>query len=131
MRDAGEVGRQAVVGGEVVRRVGEHEVIMPRSAASMRTVSVRRDGGLEPELLQVGADRAAGGAIGVDEDAALGAARERLEPEPARAGEQVEDDRAVDGPDQVERGLADEVGRRPRRRPLRRVEPPPRTACRR
>ena len=48
--------------------------------------------------------------------AARGAARERLEPERARAGVQVEHGRAVDRADQVERRLADEVRRRPRRR---------------
>ena len=66
---------------------------------------------------------AAGGAVGLDEGHARRAARERLEPHRARAGEEVEHARAVDRPDQVERGLADAVARRARAQALRRGDP--------
>ena len=54
---------------------------------------------------------------------ALGAARERLDPHRAGAGEEVEHAGAVDRPDQVERRLADAVAGRPGREPLRRGDP--------
>ena len=53
------------------------------------------------------------------------AARERLEPHRPGAGEEIEHGRAVDGADQVEGGLADAVGGRPRVAALRREDPGP------
>ena len=43
-------------------------------------------------------DRAAGGAVGLDEDGALGATRECLQPHGARAGEEVEHEAPSTGP---------------------------------
>ena len=97
---------------------------MPRSAASARSASWQSTVAVQAELLEVRVDRAAGVAVELSTKTQLaGAARERLEPERARAGEEVEHVRAVDRPDQVERRLADEVRRRPRRVALRRVDP--------
>src|SRR5262249_41492720 len=63
-----------------------------------------------------------------DERAPGGAARQRLDPEGAGAGEQIDDDRAVELDlvrQRVEHGLADLVGGGPRGQPLGRQEPPP------
>ena len=69
---------------------------------------------LELELLQVALDRALGLAVGLDEDCGRSSARERLEPHRPGAGEQVEHRHLVDGPDQIERRLADAVSGRTR-----------------
>ena len=63
----------------------------------------------EAELGEVLGDHAARGAIGLDEGHACRAARERLQPERAGAGVEVEHARPVDRADQVEGGLADAV----------------------
>ena len=79
----------------------------------------------EAEPLEVLRDRPAGRPVALDEGDARGAARERLDPHRAGAGEEVEHAGVVDRPDQVERGLADAVAGRPGREPLRRGDPRP------
>ena len=63
--------------------------------------------------------------VALDEDAARGPARERLEPHRARAGEEVEHARALDRADERERGLAHTVAGRSRDDALRRGDPVP------
>src|SRR5262249_19317655 len=64
------------------------------------------------------------------EDGPRGAARERLDTERAGAGVEVQHHGAVNGPDQAERRLADEIGGRARDVALRRSDPPPsKLAC--
>ena len=75
------------------------------------------------QLLEVLLDRPARGAVALDEGRARSAARQRFQAHRARAGEEVEDGRAVDRPDQVEGGLAHAVAGRPRREPFRRGDP--------
>ena len=70
------------------------------------------------ELVEVRVDHAARVPIGVDERRARRAARERLEPERARAREQVEHVRVVDRADQVEHVLAHAVRGRTRVAPF-------------
>ena len=57
--------------------------------------------------------------------AAGGAPRQRLDPQRARAGKEVEHSGVVDRPDQVEGGLADAIARRASGEPLGRGDPRP------
>ncbi len=103
-----------------------------RRSCSQRPHGVQRQHGrLQPELVEVRVDHAAGVAVLLDEGGARGAARQRLEPHRARAGEQVEHLGVVDRADQVERVLAHAVGGRPRLAALRRGDPVAAVACRR
>src|SRR5207249_5721533 len=115
--------REAVEGVVVVGRIGEHEVVRGAIGRKRAERVLAEDGRVQLQLVEVRVDRAARLAVGVDERRARGAARERLESERARAGEEVEYARLVDGADQVEGRLADEVRRRPRRQPLWRGDP--------
>src|SRR5207253_7927258 len=74
----------------------------------------------EPHAVEVLLDRPYGVWVVLDEDGAGSSARERLDPERARAGEEVEHLRVVDRPDEVEDVLADAIGGRPRVEPARR-----------
>ena len=113
LRELGRVPLPLLVG-----RVDEDEVV----AASTRTllaesrgdVAVRDRRAGEPQLLEVRPDHPRGVAIALDEDAARSAARQRLEAQRARAGEEVEHRRSLDRPDQRERRLAHAVAGRPR-----------------
>src|SRR5262249_1288072 len=119
-------GRQAVVVRVAVGRVAEDEVV-PALVERERTERVLLDDAraADAQLLDVPVDRAGGLAVVLDEGRACGATRERLEAHRAGAGEEVEDVGAVDRADQVERGLADAVGGRPRLASLRREDPRP------
>src|SRR5262249_26341961 len=114
-------GRELLVG-----RVDEHEIVAPAGGGLVvergEYVLAEDAGAGQAELLEVAVDRPAGVAVVVDEEGAGRAARERLEAERARAGEQVEHRGAVDRADQVERGLADAVARRARVRAGRRED---------
>ena len=115
------------LGPRLVRRVDEDEVVRRATrAASAQTASpqatrapVRRSFSRFSAIV-----RQAARSLSTKVDA-RGAARERLEPHRARAGEEVEHGGAVDRPDQVEGGLADAVAGRPGREPLRRGDPRP------
>ena len=76
----------------------------------------------QPQPVEVALDRAHRVGVVLDEDGARRAARERLDPERAGAGEEIEHARAVDRADEVEDVLADAVGRRPRVEAARRDE---------
>ena len=115
----GQVRRRASAASSapvVVRRVDEDEVVALPALASARSADARprssttRAG--QPQLLEVRADRR-GTRRGRDStnDAARGAARERLEPQRARAREEVEHGGAVD------RARADQKRPRGRGRP--------------
>ena len=67
---------------------------------------------MQLQLVEVLLDDPRGGGIPLDEDRPRCAARQRLEPQRARTGIEIEDDRVVDGADDVERVLARPVGRR-------------------
>ena len=99
---------------QFVGRIDQHEVVTaPLCGEEAKDVVAHHTRAGQPELFEVALDRAAGGAVGLDEDRALGAARERLQPHRARAGEEVEHRGAVDRPDEVEGGLANAVTGRP------------------
>ena len=72
------------------------------------------DGRAQPQLVEVTLDRSNGVGVALDEHDALGAARERLEPDRTRPRVQVEYGRTVDRADDVEDVLAHAVGGRPR-----------------
>ncbi len=91
-RGGARVGASSV-GKHPVRRVDEHQVVAPPAAASSRERTGRRrcDDRRRSGRACRGSPRSrARVAVGLDEDAARGAARERLEPHRARAGEEVE-----------------------------------------
>ena len=123
---ADEVRGEAVVRGVAVGRVAEDQVVRPpvgRERLEDVLLDDARAG--DAQLLDVAVDRAAGVAVVLDENRARGPAGERLEPHRPGAGEEVEHGGAVDGPDQVERGLADAVGGRAGVAALRREDPGP------
>ena len=107
----------------VVGRVAEHEVVRAALAGQRAQRVLAEDGRVQPQLVEVRVDHAAGVAVRLDEGRRRGAARERLEAHRAGAGEQVEHVGVVDRADQVERVLAHAVGRRPRVAALRRRDP--------
>ncbi len=110
----------------LVGRVDEDQVVLTRLPPHCPDGVAARDARAgQLQLREVVGDRPAGGLVALDEGHARRAARERLEPQRARAGEEVEHAGVVDRPDQVERGLADAVARRPGREPLGRRDPRP------
>ena len=116
---------------EVVGRVAEDQVVRPPVARDRAHGVLAEHGALQAELVEVGVDRAAGVAIRLDERRRRRPAGERFEPHCARAREEVEHVRVVDGPDQVERVLADAVRGRPGVAALRARRSADRGACRR
>ena len=101
-----------------VGRVDEDEIVATARGrfCGERAPGVRLDDPRagQAELLEVALDRALRLAVGLDEHRGRGSAGERLEPHRTGAGEQVEHRHLVDGPDQVERRLADPVSGRTR-----------------
>src|SRR5262245_12640279 len=96
-----------------VGRVDQHEIVTPAGSrlgceAARRVLPVDAHA-LQAELVDVLDDRLRSLPVGVHEDRAASAPRERLEPERARAGEEVEDVGAVDRADQVEHRLTNAV----------------------
>src|SRR5881227_2107650 len=100
---AGEPGLQA--GKHLVGRVDQHEIVAAargRLGGESPESLVWDDAGAgEAELVEIAVDGAQRLSVGLDEDGARGASRERLEAHRAGAGEEVEDGRAADGTDQV------------------------------
>ena len=96
----------------VVWWIAQDEVVAAALPGERASDLLAENGAAQLELVEVGVDRAAGFAVGLDEGRAGGAARQRLEPEGARAREQVEHVGVVDRTDQVEGVLADAVRRR-------------------
>ena len=81
--------------------------------------------GLEVERPDILDERLERPWIALDEGRVRGPTRERLEPDAARPGEEIEDARVWQpGPERVHQRDAHLVGRRPRRRATRRHEPP-------
>ena len=76
----------------------------------------------QPQPVEVALDRADRVGIALDEDGARGAPRERLDPERAGAGEEIEHARVLERPHEVEDVLAHAVGRRPRVEAARRAQ---------
>src|SRR5436190_7446510 len=113
---AGKPGLQG--GKHLVGRVDQHEIVAAargRLGGESPESLVRDDAGAgEAELVEIAVDGAERLSVGLDEDGARGASRERLEAHRAGAGEEVEDGRAVDGTDQVEGRLAGTVRGRTR-----------------
>ena len=110
---------------EVVRRIAEDEVVRAALGGDRAQDVLAEHDRAQAELVEVRVDRPAGRPVGFDEDDLGGAARERLETQRARAGEQVEHARVVDRPDQVEGVLANAVRGRPVSLALRRGDSVP------
>ena len=122
---AGKPGLQG--GKHLVGRVDQHEIVAAargRLGGESPESLVRDDAGAgEAELVEIAVDGAQRLSVGLDEDGARGASRERLEAHRAGAGEEVEDGRAADGTDQVEGRLAGTVRGRTRVMSLRGEDP--------
>src|SRR5262249_19247871 len=122
-------GPRAVVGG--VRRIEEHELEPPALGGESRELSddiaagdVRARSEVErPDVL---GERVQGPPVALDERDGRGPARERLEPDPARPREEIEQPRVRQPrPERVQQRGPYLIRGRPGRRPLRRHEPPP------
>ena len=125
-QDPREVGAEAARGpAKLVRRIEEDQVVAPalgrRAPGGVAAEHASRPSGRSLSTLRSIVRHAS--RSDSTKTARRGAARQRLEPHRPRAGEEVEHGGAVDGADQVERGLADAVAGRPRVAALRREDP--------
>ena len=121
------------LGPRLVRRVDEDEVVRARLLREASRPRRRRRHALPSASASRGSAEIVRQAacVALDERRARRAARERLDPHRARAGEEVEHDGVVDRTDQVERGLADAVAGRAGRAALSARRSARRGGCRR
>src|SRR2546421_1643565 len=98
--DAYQVRGKPRAVGEAVGRVTEDQLVRARvRGEGLERVPAEHRRAGDVELRQVALDRAAGLAVGLDEDGARSPTREGLQPHRTRPGEEIEDGGAVDGPD--------------------------------